>query len=550
MTLSGYLHESGFSDDPFADSEDAHLFFAIPQLAQRLDLLEHLVLYSDLLLVITGAAGSGKTTLLNRLVSVTTQPWRVAVVQADVEMGSSQLLDAAMQGFDMPEAERSLKQQTEQLRHASERWRSRSQVPVLAIDEAHMLPPDTLAAIVRLASEMGNSGLRILLLGEPQLADMISAAAGSSGQNMAHVVDIPALSAPQAAEYLRHRLRCAGLDADALFPNEVANRLFKGTAGLPGRLNAAARDQLADRFASVERRPAAAQASVGRVAPWRRGPVRAFAAVLVAALFSVLWLTAPHRSLPPEDLALAPFPESSLPSPASYEPRPREEPARSSARVMPLEVVEPEPSPVDAAALIAEPVSEPVEPKTDSAVAEQAVPMPLPVQTPLEKPVPIVSEPGPATEVPARAAPKAAFLEPSPALPARKKVQQQVATVASPPAAPKAPERRPAVSGLQDEAWLLGQKPGHYTVQLTGTHDRQAALSFVRSHSLENKAAWFRTRHKDRDWYVVVTGTYPKREQAQLAIRTLPAALKRQGPWPRTFASIQASVTRSSSPEN
>ena len=39
-----------------------------------------------------------------------------------------------------------------------------------------------------------------------------------------------------------------------------------------------------------------------------------------------------------------------------------------------------------------------------------------------------------------------------------------------------------------------------------------------------------------------MTGVYSTREQAQAAIRMLPASLKRQGPWPRTFASIQASV--------
>ena len=91
----------------------------------------------------------------------------------------------------------------------------------------------------------------------------------------------------------------------------------------------------------------------------------------------------------------------------------------------------------------------------------------------------------------------------------------------------------------------MAQDPGHYTVQLTGTHDRQAALSFVRNHSLQDVAAWFRTRHRNRDWYVVVTGTYSQRADAQAAIRSLSAALKRQGPWPRTFASIQASVAGS-----
>jgi len=241
------------------------------------------------------------------------------------------------------------------------------------------------------------------------------------------------------------------------------------------------------------------------------------------------------------------------PSPIVYGPPPGEAHAPSSARVIPLEAAEPQAPPTEEVALVAEPAGTSVEPVTESAAIEEAVPRPLPLQMPPEEPASIVPEPDPAIDVQAPAATKAAFLEPSPALATRKPaigkdVQQRTVTEPVRTSAAEPAARQPAASGLQDEVWLLAQDPGHYTVQLTGTHDRQAALSFIRNHALKDKAAWFRTRYKDRDWYVVVTGAYSKREKAQAAIRTLPAGLKRQGPWPRTFASIQASVAGSRSP--
>lgn len=525
MTLSAYLHESGFSDDPFADTEDASLYFATPQLTQRLDLLEHLILYSDLLLLVSGETGSGKTTLLNRLVSMASQPWRVSVVQADVEMDPGGLLRKAMQGFDMGAGQPAAREQADDLRHACLRWRSRSQVPVLAIDEAHMLPPDTLAAAVRLAAETGGSGLRMLLLGEPQLEQMLGEAINGGGSNAAHVVDLPALNRHQSAAYLRHRLSRAGLDAQALFPDVLVDRVVKGSAGLPGRLNAAARSQLADRLATAEHRPDAGPRSPGRVPWWRRGPLRAFAAVLLAALVAALWLLTPEPSPPPERLALTPLKEYATPPPATV----------ASSRAA-------EPSPPQA-----EPVPMPVETVVESAAVEEAAALPPPARaTPLAPLPPAPQDASNATaERVLEPAPKAVALENAPAGPVPPKPQRRSIRPASQAAAPDAVPLPPELAGLQDEAWLMAQDPGHYTVQLTGTHDRQAALSFVRNHSLQDAAAWFRTRHRNRDWYVVVTGTYSQRADAQAAIRSLSAALKRQGPWPRTFASIQASVAGS-----
>ncbi len=360
MTFADYLHASGLNDDPFADAEDGELFFATPQLTQRLDLLQHLILYSDLILVITGAPGSGKTTLLNRLVSVTSQPWHVSVVQAHVEMDVPQFLAKAKQGFDLLGSGLSVIDQVNQLKDAAENWRSNSQTPLLVVDEAHLLSTDALNKVVQLASEVNQAGLRILLLGEPQLVERLTAAATHApGGHIMHLVDMPAFNESQTAEYLRYRVRRSGLDAAALFPDDVAGRLYKSSEGLPGGLNAAARDLLADRLESTQKGSQPAPSPSRRFRFLRRGPGLAIEAALRLALAGSFWLAIRGSSVPPpQPVDLPSVPEAQQASKPSYEPATQ----KTQPATVPITALEAESPPPEGLAPVAEAQLDPLEP--------------------------------------------------------------------------------------------------------------------------------------------------------------------------------------------
>jgi len=72
--------------DPFADDAENGFFFTPPALQQRFNLLHHLIQYSDLLLMVIGEQGAGKTTLMNRLIAEANEPWRVAVLEAHLDL--------------------------------------------------------------------------------------------------------------------------------------------------------------------------------------------------------------------------------------------------------------------------------------------------------------------------------------------------------------------------------------------------------------------------------------------------------------------------------
>jgi DamX protein len=500
MGVSDYLQETGLSADPFADVEDETLFFETPQLTQRLNLVHHLVRYSDLLLLVTGPTGAGKTTLFNQLTADPAEPWHVSVVEADVEIGAQRLWQKALEGFDIPPPEAAGGRPTA-LKPYLERWHRRAQTAVLAIDEAHLLPRPALSAVLRAAGEMAELRLRIVLLGEPQLEQLLTDITyHGPRRTIVHVVDVPPLTELQTAEYIGFRLRRAGLEESGLFPATTVRRLHRECEGLPGALNQRARDILANRLAAGEPpSPETAPTHEARRRRRRVGLPAILALVTVAGLLS--WLALGPTGAPPPE---------SLPLPPPAEPR-----------------ITPSP-----------PVSERPPAPDIAAPVRHAPPAPVRV-IPLTAPAPEPPEggtPGPSATAP-EAEPAETVAKETPAKP----TPSEKTIVAQAPATAERPTAAFPSAGPGD-AWLLAQKPEQYTVQLTGTRERQAALDFIGDHGLAGKAVWFRTLHQKQDWYVVVSGVYPSRDAAVEGIAKLPETLRRHRPWSRSFASIQQSI--------
>ena len=97
---------------------------------------------------------------------------------------------------------------------------------------------------------------------------------------------------------------------------------------------------------------------------------------------------------------------------------------------------------------------------------------------------------------------------------------------------------------VKDETWLLQQPPESYTIQLLGAYETKRLDKF-RAAYLLSQLAVFQTRYQNRDWYVLITGMYPNREQAQKALDNLPQELKQETqPWIRKVATIQDQIKK------
>ena len=93
--------------------------------------------------------------------------------------------------------------------------------------------------------------------------------------------------------------------------------------------------------------------------------------------------------------------------------------------------------------------------------------------------------------------------------------------------------------GIRRESWYLAQPSSSYTLQLLGTNDENALLSYIKEHNIDSDANYFRTSNTDDgDWFTLTYGSYRTRNEALLALKGLSKELRAPNPWVRPMSDI------------
>lgn len=518
-----WLAALGLEQDPFAPGYRPEFFYAEPVFLQRLDLLTHLLQFSDSLLVVLGEQGAGKTSLARELRQRAGENWRVCVLQGT----EVQNLDTALRrlaealGLDSPPAD--LEALSARVMDHCADLRESMALPVLLIDDAEQVPPSLLRRLAGLAGDPGTTvqRLRILLFGAPALEGLLAQAGLAPGlAPFVQTLSVPRLNEVQAAAYLMYRLTVAGYGGESPFSSIEVRAIAKASGGLPGPMNALAREALRNQ----------AGLAVVKAGGGRGTGLRWLTPLLVGLLFlaaGAWWLvdgTAPLSS-PPELVAQRPLTlpppsatgriESRLPAPG---PEAVEEPG--------FQEPEAEPEVTEEGALAGSGVE-------DEAPSAEEAPVEVPVETP-DMPPPAVAagpDPAPAPVAEPEAAPEPA---PEPGPGPAVKPEPTAEPTTEPPVA-----QAPTGRGLD---WIRAQPGERYTLQLLVSRSEDAVRAFVSRHGLEGELAWYHRRQKGEDRYTLLFGSYPSASAAQAAVAGLPAPVRRDQPWPRSFASVQAQL--------
>lgn len=515
-----YLTWLGLHTAPFLPDPDDAFIYEDAGLGGQLGVLQHLVRFSDALIVVTGERGIGKTTLIRQFLSQH-QGWQTCFVQAHALLSANEILQqlgcpTLRSGSRKPDA---LPQAPKAQPAADEP--SAQPAAVVVVDDAHELPLATLQSLVELAAATDENGqrFRVVLAGEPPIEDLLAKLGRPLGQADTCALEVPALSEEESARYLQHRLAAAGLRGPSPFVAAHVRVLHGVSRGIPARLDAAAHQLLVALNARAkhpdlyERYFARLVALLHRAAQPRILIASAVAIILLAVL------------LPSRDRDSTP--------------------ARPAQQTIALPL--PQPSEPIAQTGAATP------PAAGTDAAQPAGPAPVPVSTTLTVPTSPAAQPA-ATGTPSAEVRAGASRTPVPEKNtgadtradsnASDSSAQGTAATITPPHHPTPPVRR--------ESWLLAQNANHYTLQLLGTHNESAILGFISTHQLAGQVAYFRTYHKGKDWYVLLYGIYPSREAALAAVETLPKEARDLNPWARTIASVHADAAKATqaSPRN
>jgi len=237
-----YLSHYGLAEPPFAITPDPRFVF----LSERhRDALAHL-LYgigqggSGGFVQLTGEVGTGKTTLCRLLLEQLPANARVALL-LNPKQTPLELLESLCQelGVALPGKRRSSRLLVDALnRHLLDAYAQGLRV-VLIIDEAQELSREALEQ-VRLLTNLETDTqklLQILLLGQPELRDMLAKPAlRQLAQRVTARYHLTPLARAESEAYLRHRLAVAGA-AEFPFRAAAVRRLHALSGGVPRLLN-------------------------------------------------------------------------------------------------------------------------------------------------------------------------------------------------------------------------------------------------------------------------------------------------------------------------
>ncbi len=234
-----YLEHFKLTDLPFRLSPDPAYLYPSPIHSRAKAYMESTVWFTDGFVVITGEIGSGKTTLIETFLRELDQNVVVAQINqtqiSPIEFLQTMLAHFGFSPFKMRKAELLATLNA----FLIEQYANGRKV-LLIVDEAQNLSLKVLEE-VRLLSGVETTRekvLRIILAGQPELNEKLdSPELVQLRQRVRLRFHLSALSEDNAAEYVRHRLRVAGVGDRELFAPETFPLIHRYTGGIPRLIN-------------------------------------------------------------------------------------------------------------------------------------------------------------------------------------------------------------------------------------------------------------------------------------------------------------------------
>ena len=233
--------------EPFEPTGDPRFFYESRQHVEALARLKYLIFQETMLLgMLTGEIGCGKSMVRQTLVKQLPTD-RFFVVQFensgfDFTSHLRRLLTTFGLG-DYTSEKQGIYDLYELVAHCmSQLKKIYGQNLVLLFDEAQDLSLDALRQIKSLTNlnERGEGSLTIVLIGQPELRDLI-ARVPAVDQRISLRYHLKPLAGDEIEPYIRHRLTAAGYKDSRLFANEACERIYHASRGIPREINRLAR---------------------------------------------------------------------------------------------------------------------------------------------------------------------------------------------------------------------------------------------------------------------------------------------------------------------
>lgn len=229
------------SCDSVSNNDFAMMIFKSWQ--DQYQLIHHLILYSNILMIVQGRKHSGKSSYLKGLITKLPDEFSCQIVAANQIQSKSALELAIRQLFSLSSL--SSKDQSQQPSIIAQVQKNHKHC-LLIIDDAHLLCEEVLSEILSLLRSQENATfLHCLLMGDPLLSAKFSEPNFASCVDaMTHFIDMPELDLQEAKLLLTRKFSSLGKAQITSVSDDSIKRLIKSADGNINKLCGLARDKL------------------------------------------------------------------------------------------------------------------------------------------------------------------------------------------------------------------------------------------------------------------------------------------------------------------
>ena len=472
---------SALDDEASVDIEERPISmtpFSPPSLSasqyKQLELLQHLSLYSELLILFSGEKGSGKTFISQALIASREDPDQSLLIDADFTLSYLDILHQIAQHIDLAEIEDAGVLERQIIQFYEQLVDEQQGSFLLVIDQADQLNNLTLMHLNQLALIQPNA-LHVMFLATPILEEVLLELPEPHAP--LHIMQVDFITEDESEIILLQQF------PQQEWSGEQVDYMLQQSNGSPGKLM-----YIAQRLAE-----GGAESSVTEKTKF---PITHIAAIVLVA--SILVVSFLYKNTQPASQKIEAL---VLTAPVLIEV---EGGAKTNIAKPVDDIVEEE---IDFNFI--EPVAVKVAQieGADSFGGHKTVPSPVTKQ---QDPIEIQQ----ATSQPVEA--KRSFIEPK---------VEVVKAVAKFSAA---------------EQVLVSATSSSFVAQLFGSYSEKSAIVFIQENqSKTGQLLRYRTEHKGKSWFVVVSEPFTSRAVAKEAVGKLPAKLRKQQPWVRSIEPIQ-----------
>ena len=240
-----YYQKFELNRDPFPPKSTQERLFLTHELSELVNRLMQGIKRHRHVLVVEAAAGAGKSSLAEYLNYLKSSNWYLSNIQATSSLGDTELAHSIIsQHFPRHRFDKT--QSAVLLQEFLQLYQRNGKLPVVIVDDAHLLPRETLNFILRM-SELSCEGerFRFVLFAERKIRKYIERSTfKGSEERICEIFQLPRFSLPQTLKYLEHRLSLAGSAGGRIFDEENISGWYPESNGLPGKINSFARQQM------------------------------------------------------------------------------------------------------------------------------------------------------------------------------------------------------------------------------------------------------------------------------------------------------------------